>query len=366
MVGGVAFYQRREVKDVLAYLRVVVNPNDDDSVLRIINVPNRGIGETTVARIRAFASTAGVPVYEALRRVEEIADMTPRGAEAVRAFRALIDRYRGLQGALSASETARMIVDEAGFLRVLKEEGTLEASERRDNILEVLAAVTQFCEALPEARLEDFLAEAVLATGADQKQAGNAVSLMTLHAAKGLEFPVVVIAGCDDGLVPLGYGQEPDVLEEERRLFYVGMTRAQRRFVLQGAASRFQYGERNEMRASRFLSDITGLESVEELSRAGHAAPRVPHVTVPNLPTRAPSIRRAGSAPVRRAPSAPAPSSTGGGHLFSVGMVVMHETFGAGRILQLSGAGDDAHAIVEFRTAGRKRLMLKYANLKKA
>ncbi|HZV13200.1 MAG TPA: UvrD-helicase domain-containing protein [Candidatus Kapabacteria bacterium] len=156
LVGGVAFYQRREIKDVLAYLRVVVNPYDDESLLRIVNVPGRGIGETTIGHIRTFAATEGLSVYDALLRIPEVTEIVPRSAESVRAFRAMLQRYVGLKDAISANELTRMIIDEVGFLRLLKEEATAEAMERRENIMELLSAIAQFCEDSPNATIEDF------------------------------------------------------------------------------------------------------------------------------------------------------------------------------------------------------------------
>lgn len=361
LVGGTAFYQRREVKDVLAYLRVVANPHDDESLLRIINIPVRGIGETTIGHLRAFAAQHAISVYAALQRIPEITELAARSAESMRTFRSMLTRYFSLKGSLSANELARMVVDEAGFLRVLKEEGTPEALERRENILELLSAISLFCENAPDVRIEDFLSEAVLATSADTtKQNTNAVSLMTLHGAKGLEFPLVLIAGCEEGLLPLGYALAPDDLEEERRLFYVGMTRAKQRLVLLSAASRIHFGERNDMRPSRFLADFAESANAEHLDTTafGSAPARQAYNTS------APRAAATGGA-YRSAPSgAPKRSSAPYGGL-AIGMVVTHDAFGPGRILSLGGRGDEAHALVEFRSAGKKNLMLKYANLRK-
>jgi len=353
LVGGTAFYQRKEIKDVLAYLRVVMNPSDDESLLRIVNVPGRGIGETTIGHIRAFASSQGISVYDALLRIPEVPEIAARSAESVRTFRSMLQRYVSLKNALSASELARTIIDEAGFLRVLKEEATAESRDRRDNIMELLSAIALFCDESPDATIEDFLSQAVLTTSADNsKQNVNTVTIMTLHAAKGLEFPLVVICGCEEGLIPLGYSPDAKEIEEERRLFYVGMTRARQRLILLSASSRFTYGERIEKRESRFITNLNAGDAIEMLEPSAFGAIRAHQRVNGSIPSIA--YNRVAQ-PTRKSQS----------ETFEPGTAIMHDAFGPGRIIQIKGKGDDAHAIVDFRSVGRKHLMLKYANLKK-
>ncbi len=368
IVGGVAFYKRKEIKDILSYLSVIANPSDTESLLRIINVPVRGIGETTVGKIRSLADEHRTPLLEFLpsRHIEGvIADKT---LKAVRQFHSLLTKYIGLKGEISVGELARALVDEIGVLQDLKEENTAESLNRRENIQELVSALTEFSDKQPEARLEDFLAEASLVSDVDTADFGrNAVTLMTLHAAKGLEFPVVFITGLEEGLFPLG-GAESDrkELEEERRLLYVGVTRAKQKLYLSWAVTRYRYGELSYSSKSRFLDEIDPSLLRPEGGR-GTAA----------RPYRRPGVAAAGVSALRRQKAA----SDDTDKYFSdvtpgyenesqdafhakVGSRVIHESFGKGRILALDGTGENARAVVEFESIGRKNLMLKYANLR--
>ncbi|HMK38733.1 MAG TPA: UvrD-helicase domain-containing protein, partial [Bacteroidota bacterium] len=237
IVGGVAFYKRREIKDILSYLSVIANPADTESLLRIINVPSRGIGDTTVGKMRSLADEHRLPLLDFLASAHLEGVIADRTLKAVRKFHALLAKYIGLKGEMSVGELARALVDELGVLQDLKEENTSESLNRRENIQELVSALTEFSDKQPEARLEDFLAEVSLVSDVDTAEFGrNAVTLMTLHAAKGLEYPVVFITGLEEGLFPLG-GADSDrkELEEERRLMYVGVTRAKQKLYLSWA-----------------------------------------------------------------------------------------------------------------------------------
>ncbi|MGA9115948.1 MAG: UvrD-helicase domain-containing protein, partial [Bacteroidota bacterium] len=258
IVGGTAFYRRKEVKDILAYLRVLVNPRDDESLLRILNVPARSIGPASVARLRAEARPTGKPLEEVIGSQKLTDGLPARTARSLEKVRDLVHKYRGLRSSMSAGELARSLTDEIGILPALKAEGTRESLERRENILELLSALSAFCEGKPEAGLEDFLGEVSLVSDVDGADfSRNAVTLMTLHAAKGLEFPVVFITGLEEGLLPIATATgDPQELEEERRLLYVGMTRAMRRLHLTCARTRMRYGERAWTVRSRFLEEM--------------------------------------------------------------------------------------------------------------
>lgn len=357
IVGGVAFYRRREIKDVLAYLRLLVNPRDDESFLRIVNVPPRGVGETTISRVRALAARRGGSLLDAAGAASTESPIGAAARSALKEFTALLAKYMALRASVSLSELARSLVDELGILRRLKEENTAESLERRANVQELLSALTEFQEQRPGEGLEGFLQEVALLTDADEAESGyNAVTLMTLHAAKGLEFPVVFITGLEEGLFPLGTSSgDRQSLEEERRLFYVGMTRAMQRLCLFFAQARYQYGERLSQVRSRFLDEIR-----EHLVSAGEG-----------IPARATASERRPSAPrrvaVRRTAEDPMPRYEDESQVpleMAVGERVLHEAFGAGRIIVLEGRGENARAVVDFDSVGRKHLLLKFAHLR--
>ena len=368
IVGGVAFYKRKEIKDILSYLGVIANPADAESLLRVINVPARGIGETTVARLRALADEKKASLLHVLTSPDLQGVIADRTVKAVRQFHDLVMRYINLKGEMSVGELARALVDDIGILQVLKEENTAESLNRRDNVLELVSALAEFSARQPEAGLEEFLAEVSLVSDVDTAEFGrNAVTLMTLHAAKGLEFPVVFITGLEEGLFPLGGADlERKEMEEERRLMYVGVTRAKQKLYLSWAVTRYRFGELSPSSRSRFLGEID--DALFKPEAGGRPGGR-PYRRHPALP---------GGIPAPRRQRVPADDSA---KYFSdvtpayenesqetfnarVGLRVVHEDFGAGRILALDGRGENARAIVEFDSVGRKHLMLKYANLR--
>jgi DNA helicase-2/ATP-dependent DNA helicase PcrA len=371
IVGGIAFYKRKEIKDILAYLRFLSNPRDDESLLRILNVPVRSIGQTTIQRIRSSASAQNLTLFQALPTPQLAGLLSERIARAVLNFSTLLKKYLDLKEHVSVSELIRALVDEIGILQLLKDENTPESLARRENILELVSALTEFTDLHPDARLEDFLSEVSLVSEIDMTDFGrNAVTLMTLHAAKGLEFAVVFITGLEEGLLPISQaiGDRLQV-EEERRLMYVGMTRAKQRLYLSHALTRYHQGDVLHCLPSRFLEEIDALFLAES---AGKPVARRSSVHVagrtgigPDQPVHA-----------RRKPPAHEP---GGFHAdpapqyedesqdtehIRVGMHVEHETFGRGCVVALGGRGDDARAVVDFASVGRKHLMLKFARLR--
>ncbi len=261
LIGGVEFYQRKEIKDILAYLRLVVNPSDNESFNRIVNVPVRGIGNAALGLIRDSAAAHGVGLLEAARRSAGIAGLGKRAQAGVASFVRIIDDHRKIIREVSAGEFTRVLVDALGILPLLKEEGTPEAMGRWENIHELLSALTEYSETRPDPTLENFLQEVSLLSSVDRSDDGkNAVTLLTLHAAKGLEFPVVFITGMEEGILPLYNGGEPDrkEIEEERRLCYVGMTRAKTRLYCSNARVRHRFGEYLSQVQSRFIAEIPG------------------------------------------------------------------------------------------------------------
>lgn len=376
IVGGIAFYKRKEIKDVLAYLRILANPRDEESILRVINVPSRGIGDTTTEKVQAFASSRRIPLFDVLTHegLQEV--LSDRARKAVHEFGKLIRKYMKLMREVSVSELARMLVDELGILQMYKEENTIESLARRENVMELLSALSEYNETNPDAGLDGFLEEVSLISDVDQAEFGrNAVTLMTLHAAKGLEFPVVFIAGLEEGLFPLANAlMDQKELEEERRLLYVGMTRAMKKVYLLYAQTRYRNGEFGFSVKSRFLDEIDeSFVVIEGSTRFGANAGRKHRPVVPRS-------HSSGDSTVRNAERK---RQTGDEHYFSdqmpdyehephsttsyrVGARVVHETFGKGRVLAVDGKGDNARAVVDFDDVGRKTLMLKFANLRSA
>lgn len=349
VVGGVRFYQRREIKDVLAYLRLLVNPQDVISARRVINTPKRGIGDATVAALEGFAQTEEIAFLEAARRADQIDLLAARAKGAVFGFVQVMER---LQEAFDSGATPSRMIDaaatESGYLLELETERTVEAQGRIENIRELQGVAAEFEAREPEGRLTDFLESVSLVSEQDEyeEESGN-VTLMTLHNAKGLEFPVVFIIGMEDGVFPhyrsMGDSAE---LEEERRLAYVGITRARERLYLCNAWSRTLFGTTSYNPPSRFLGEIPN-DLVRELEGESEDGGRV--------------IGGGGGSWIREA-------VTTGGRApveVSAGDTVQHDKWGEGVVVTVSGTGSDAEATVIFEDVGQKRLLLAYAPLKR-
>jgi len=349
VVGGVRFYQRKEIKDVLAYLRLLVNPQDVVGARRVVNTPKRGIGDQTVAALEGFAVVEDIPFLKACRRVDEISTLQPRAMGAVAGFIDVMDR---LQEALDSGAGPQRMVDavatESGYLLELEAERTVEAEGRIENIRELGGVAAELEARFPEGELTDFLESVSLVSDQDEydEEAGS-VTLMTLHIAKGLEFPVVFIIGMEDGVFPhyRSMGDQAE-LEEERRLAYVGITRAQQRLYLCHAWSRTLFGTTSYNPPSRFLGEIPSglLRSLEADEEEGGAI-----------------IGAGGRSPIREA------VVTGRRQPLEIGAgdTVLHDKWGEGVVLDVSGVGSDAEATVRFEDAGEKRLLLAYAPLRK-
>ncbi|MBI4418196.1 MAG: UvrD-helicase domain-containing protein, partial [Ignavibacteriales bacterium] len=275
IVGGVRFYERKEIKDVLAYMRLLVNPKDAESLLRVVNYPPRGIGETTMERLALFAKERDLSLFDSLSVLEQVPGLTDRARGGLQHFRTLLQKYADLRAAMSFTELVRSLVDELGILRIFKAEETPESVARWENVQELLSAITEFQEDHEGANLEEFLEEVALVSDVDAWEGtSNAVTLMTLHSSKGLEFPVVMITGVEEGILPF-YSNSIDrpSLEEERRLAYVGMTRAKEKLYLSRAKLRYRFGEPAIPGPSRFLSEIgTQNALLRESKNAGRAS----------------------------------------------------------------------------------------------
>jgi DNA helicase-2/ATP-dependent DNA helicase PcrA len=353
VVGGVRFYQRREVKDVFAYLRCVVNPGDLVSLRRVINTPKRGVGEATVAALESFAREEDIPFVQAARRVDEIWQLGARAKGAVRSFVDVIDALAALQA--DGAGPARMVEAAftiSGYLIELEEERTVEAQGRIENLRELVGVAAEFEQRTPDGALADFLEQVALVSEVDEyEEEEGVVTLMTLHNAKGLEFDVVFMVGMEDGVFP-HYRSLTDAaeLEEERRLAYVGITRARRRLYVTHAWSRNLFGGSNYNPPSRFLGEIPA-HLVETLEPQ-----KAEQQTFGAYSTASSAASgRGGNRGV--APHEPLAVREGD--------AVYHDRWGEGIVLSLAGGGDRAEATIAFHDAGEKRVLLAYAPLVK-
>jgi len=394
--GGLSFYQRKEVKDVIAYMRMSVNPNDEEAFKRIINYPARGIGQTTIGRIQSAAMDSGVSLWTVLCNPAEYNLEVNQGTLAkLAAFRTLMESFMADASTVSADLLAKRIVDETGVMRELKADTTVEGESRMQNVDELINNVSQFCKDREEegndsCRMTDYLSEVSLLTDQDNETEDDLekVTLMTVHAAKGLEFDAVFIVGLEEHLFPSDMsGDDERQIEEERRLLYVAMTRARKYLHLLFATTRFKYGSVDFCTPSRFLKDIDSrylnmpagavqLGTVpfgtvsSRVSSSGVTFPRktVPNGTVPNCtafeakPARKPwengRFQKVTESMLKDA--AHAQSSLD----LKVGSVIEHERFGIGSVISVEGIGGDAKATIRFINLGEKTLLLKFARYK--
>lgn len=379
IVGGVAFYKRKEIKDVVAYIRLIVNPADSESLFRVINYPGRGIGETTLEKLAQFARERQSPVFDVLAVPEFIPNVQAKTANNLRAFHHLINKYRSLRDQLSASELLRSLIDDTGILRELKFENTLESLARRENVIEFLNAITEYFMEKPDATIESFLEEISLMSDVDAYDGTKqAVTLMTIHAAKGLEYPVVFITGVEEGLFPSANAfYEPADIEEERRLMYVAITRSMRKCYISFARQRMKFGEIASSVPSRFIKEIEKSSATERITSYGAKSRSFEVLNGREEPDYDSGYGKPAFAAKRRsrgplsvnpyAQEAPEDSYSqleGSGSALHRGTKVWHDAFGEGRVVEVSGRGEKAKAVVDFAKVGRKNLMLKFAQLK--
>lgn len=380
IVGGVRFYARLEIKDILAYLRVLDNPADEISLKRIINVPARGIGAATIDRISFQAASSGTTLYQAIGEVSSgsLLGSGPRGKVA--AFAAMMERFRELIASNDLAHITKIVMEESGYLARLKESRDEEDAERLENLEQLLVAVEEFCEKNPEAGLSEFLEQVSLVSDLEQSEQGKpSVTLMTLHAAKGLEFKAVFMIGMEERLFPhIRAMDDLDGMEEERRLCYVGMTRARERLYLLNARRRYLFGQEQSNQPSRFLRDIPVELLDESVSSAPfqthNAQPRSYRSPVPGSQSRISSPQS--QIPVHNLAAAAAFSNSGDIEIIPeppdehdgvfIGMKVRHGKFGLGTIRKLEGSGESQKVIVWFSSVGPKKLMLRFAGLEKA
>lgn len=357
LVGTVEFYERKEVKDLLAYLRVLANPADSVAFLRIVNTPTRGIGRTTLERLRTWAVPLGLSPREATRRAAEVPGLTAR---ARKALAGLDDLLTQLESTLTGSveDTFHAIVKRTGFLDHLRDFGGQEAADRIDNVGELEGAIAAYVRNAAEPSVADFLQETALLSDVDSYDASaERLTLMTLHSAKGLEFPAVFMVGMEEGLLPHARSVDTEEeIQEERRLCYVGMTRAKRHLVLSHAARRATFGQWMPTSPSRFLDEI-GEEHVEHDDRLAGFGQRAGA-------RRSRARRTEATEPIGYLPDPDDYLDVDGEiALPKPGCTVRHAHFGQGVVMAVTGAGAKARITVRFERFGDKQLMAEYAQL---
>jgi DNA helicase-2/ATP-dependent DNA helicase PcrA len=382
IVGGTRFYDRKEIKDVLAYLRAVLNPRDDVSLKRIVNVPPRDIGRTTLDVVTDVARKEIAPLEEAMRRTIDMGLVGGRAAKALQGFLALMADLRAGAGGSSPSRLVGTVIERAGFEAHLERTAPGDATSRVENLRELVSAVSAYDGA--EDGLRAFLDRAALLSETENVQGTAGVRLMTLHSAKGLEFPVVFIAGLEENLFPHARSsEEHEDIEEERRLFYVGMTRARERLILTRALTRRLFGEPMPAEPSRFLQEIPPhllreSDSADDDETAPYAT-RVMHAAEAIAARRGGWHGDAGGRPrgVRRTRVAHDPESQihpedtegspagRGVSPFNLGSKVLHPEYGVGTVIGVEGSGDKLKLTVSFSIYGSKKFLPRYARLEK-
>jgi DNA helicase-2/ATP-dependent DNA helicase PcrA len=369
VVGGMKFYERKEVKDVLAYLKVIANPSDAVSLRRIINVPARGIGEKTIEKIETFSREKGLPLYAGLKQALT-EDWLPSGARSkISPFVHVMEELQTDARTIPVGQLTLTLLSRTGYLDRLREEGTDDAVSRAENVEELVNVIMEFEKGEEEASLGTFLDKVSLVSDIDlYEDKGNRVSLMTLHCAKGLEFPVVLIVGMEEGLLPHARrGEEIEDMEEERRLCYVGITRAREKLFLTRAERRTTFGVGRANLASRFLDELP-----MELIRVEGAREEKPSLFArsgwDDLFPRA-GKKMDEELPDVQAPPEVFPPSTErvltpeGFYPLKIGMRVRHPKFGDGRVKAVEGMDEEQKATVLFQTVGTKRLKVCQAHL---
>ncbi|NLZ51674.1 MAG: DNA helicase PcrA [Thermoanaerobacteraceae bacterium] len=348
IIGGLRFYQRKEIKDILAYLRLVANPSDDVSLLRIINVPKRGIGQATVSKMRAAAEERNQSIFDIMMDAEHLS-FSAAIQNKLQRFLLMMQDFKNMSNKMTVSDLTNYILDQTGYMDELVSQNTTEASSRIENLQEMVGAAIEFEQKKPDATLEDFLTELALVSDVDNLEEKNdAVVLMTLHSAKGLEFPIVFLAGMDEGIFPHSRSLlDSDQLEEERRLCYVGITRARKKLYMTRAWQRSLYGNTSYYTASRFLKEISEEYLIE---------------TSYGINNNTDSARFEPEGVKSEGKSSRNEQSIGS---IGPGDRVRHSKWGEGIVLDIDGIDEDAQITISFPSVGEKHLILKYAPIVK-
>lgn len=366
MVGGLKFYERKEIKDIIAYLRVIFNPADSLSLLRIINVPKRGIGDASLAKIQAYAAANNVSLFEAVSNAAAIDGLSSRFVSKLDDLAGIIFELMNLANEAPVEDLIDRVLHDTGYLEELENERTPQAQSRIDNLHELISVAQEFAASEEENNLENFLAHVALVSDIDDTELGeDAITLMTLHSSKGLEFPVVFLVGMEEGLFPHARTLMNETeIEEERRLCYVGITRAKEKLFLSSTKMRTIYGNTVTYPPSRFLQEIparlvktikrqerfSALENFKQVSEKYNARPQKPASTFN---------------PHSFMPQKPAAVAGGTGTRFNTGDRVSHSKWGEGMVVSVKDSPDGQEVKVAFAGAGVRSLLTKYAVLKK-
>ena len=357
VVGGVRFYERREVRDAVAYLRTLANPTDEVSLKRILNVPKRGIGERAEAMVDAFAQRAGISFAAALDRASEAPGVATRSLSSIETFTLMLSDLRTIvESGANAATVLQAVLEQSGYLTELQGSADPQDETRVENLAELESVAQEFANENPEGTLTDFLERVSLVADADEipdrDELGGVVTLMTLHTAKGLEFPVVFLTGMEDGIFPhsrsLG---DPKELEEERRLAYVGITRARERLYVTRSMTRSAWGTPSFNPASRFLDEIPDVQ----WEREEPMSTPIGSNGFGSSPNSTSAARRLGDRSDNDGPTI----------VLAAGDRVTHERFGLGTVVSADGVGAKADATIDFGSSGIKRLLLRYAPVEK-
>lgn len=376
--GGMSFYQRKEIKDIIAYFRLVVNPNDEEALRRIINYPSRGIGDTTVSKIISAALQNGVSLWQVIQQPVAYGVSISKGTlTKIESFRTLIQSFIIRVDTEDAFTLGREIIQESGISQDLYSERTPEAISRQENLEEFLSGMQDFVESRREEGMEnetalsDFLQEVALLTDldSDDDKEQSRVSLMTIHSAKGLEFPTVFIVGLEENIFPSPMSSNSQrELEEERRLFYVAITRAEKHCFLTFAKNRYRYGHMEFNPESRFLRDLDsslidkGNSFIkQEFSRPTATRP-APRTVAPVLRPVRTVVRPSVVSPTTTA--TPAQSVAPSSSALQEGTMIEHDRFGVGVVVKVEGTGENTKATVQFQNSGTKQLLLKFARFR--
>lgn len=366
MVGGLKFYERKEIKDIIAYLRVIFNPADSLSLLRIINVPKRGIGDASLAKIQAYAAANSVSLFEAVSNAAAIDGLSSRFVSKLDDLAGIIFELMNLANEAPVEDLIDRVLRDTGYLEELENERTPQAQSRIDNLHELISVAQEFAASEEENNLENFLAHVALVSDIDDTELGeDAITLMTLHSSKGLEFPVVFLVGMEEGLFPHARTlMDETEIEEERRLCYVGITRAKEKLFLSSTKMRTIYGNTVTYPPSRFLQEIparlvktikrqerfSALENFKQVSEKYSTRPQKPASTFN---------------PHSFMPQKPAAAAGGTGTRFNTGDRVSHSKWGEGMVVSVKDSPDGQEVKVAFAGAGVRSLLTKYAVLKK-
>ncbi len=354
IVGGLKFYDRKEIKDIVAYLRAVQNPVDNISMKRIINTPKRGIGKTTVDRVELASNAREESMYSTMLEADIIPDLSQRAKNKLKDFTSLLGTFMAMKELLGVKELIENIIDTTGYVKELELADTIEARGRIENIEEFLSVAIDYENSVEDSNLEDFLANILLVSNIESEELEETVTLMTFHSAKGLEFPVVFMTGMEEGLFPSGRSVTDELeLEEERRLCYVGITRAEEELFMSYASKRMLYGKTNYNAPSRFLRELP--ESLLESANADR--PKIKDIT-----TKKKNIEKSKYFTGYESQSnKPKPNMNNEKEEIIAGSKVKHKMFGTGTVVQIKGEGDNLEATIAFETHGIKKVMVAYA-----